>query len=75
MASLVVTEKRLKQSPDKTDFSDAQLLADLERVGYLPRVWHAPERIRELRRLVRYRQQLVAQRRNVGRKEKKESFR
>lgn len=56
---------RIKQSPDKTDFSDAQLLADLERVGYLPRVWHAPERIRELRRLVRYRQQLASQRRNT----------
>lgn len=56
---------RIKQSPDKTDFSDAQLLADLERVGYLPRVWHAPQRIRELRRLVRYRQQLVSQRRNT----------
>jgi transposase len=56
---------RIKQSPDKTDFSDAQLLADLERVGYLPRVWHAPQVIRELRRLVRYRQQLVSQRRNT----------
>ncbi len=56
---------RIKQSPDKTDFSDAQLLADLERVGYLPRVWHAPGRIRELRRLVRYRQQLVAARRSL----------
>lgn len=56
---------RIKQSPDKTDFGDAQLLADLERVGYLPRVWRAPARIRELRRLVRYRQQLVAHRRNV----------
>jgi len=56
---------RLKQSPDKTDYSDAQLLADLERVGYLPRVWHAPQRIRELRRLVRYRQQLSAEHRSV----------
>jgi transposase len=56
---------RIKQSPDKSDYSDAQLLADLERVGYLPRVWHAPQRIRELRRLVRYRQQLVDQRRNA----------
>lgn len=56
---------RIKQSPDKTDFSDAQLLADLERVGYLPRVWLAPGRTRELRRLVRYRQQLVSSRRNV----------
>ncbi len=56
---------RIKQSPDKTDFSDARLLADLTRVGYLPKVWLAPLAIRELRRLVRYRQQLVNQRRNV----------
>jgi len=56
---------RIKQSPDKTDWADARLLADLERVGYLPRVWLAPESIRELRRLVRYRQQLVNHRRNV----------
>jgi transposase len=56
---------RIKQSPDKTDYSDARLLADLERVGYLPRVWHAPQRIRELRRLVRYRQQLSAEHRSV----------
>jgi transposase len=40
-------------------------LADLERVGYLPKVWLAPENIRELRRLVRYRGQLVQERRNV----------
>ncbi len=56
---------RIKQSPDKTDWADAKLLADLERVGYLPKVWLAPESIRELRRLVRYRQQQVNQRRNV----------
>jgi transposase len=56
---------RLKQSPDKSDYSDARLLADLERVGYLPPVWLAPEQVRELRRLVRYRQQLVAERRNI----------
>jgi transposase len=56
---------RMKQNPDKTDFSDAQLLADLLRVGYLPKVWLAPDEIRELRRLVRYRQQLVNERRNV----------
>src|SRR5262249_42966645 len=48
---------RMKQNPDKTDYQDARLLADLERVGYLPRVWLAPEAVRELRRLVRYRQQ------------------
>jgi transposase len=56
---------RLKQRPDKTDLQDAQLLADLERVGYLPRVWLAPPAVRELRRLVRYRQQLVGQRRDA----------
>ena len=56
---------RLKQSPDKSDYSDARLLADLERVGYLPPVWLAPEEVRELRRVVRYRQQLVAERRNI----------
>lgn len=56
---------RLKQAPDKTDLSDARLLADLVRVGYLPKVWLAPEWIRELRRLTRYRQQLVNERRNI----------
>jgi transposase len=56
---------RMKQNPDKTDYSDGRLLADLERVGYLPRVWLAPHEVRELRRLVRYRQQLVGERRNV----------
>jgi transposase len=34
-------------------------------VGYLPRVWMAPAEVRELRRLVRYRQQLADQRRNT----------
>jgi transposase len=56
---------RLRQNPDKTDYSDARLLADLERVGYVPKVWLAPQVIRELRRLVRYRRQLVNERRNV----------
>jgi transposase len=56
---------RMKQNRDKTDYGDARLLADLLRVGYLPKVWLAPERVRQLRRLVRYRRQLVDQRRNV----------
>ncbi len=56
---------RMKQNPDKTDYSDARLLADLLRVGYLPKVWLAPAELRELRRLVRYRQQKVNERRNV----------
>ena len=54
---------RMKQSPDKSDFSDARMLADLVRVGYLPRVWLAPQDVRQLRTTVRYRQQLVNQRR------------
>jgi transposase len=54
---------RLKQSPDKTDYSDARLLADLTRVGYLPRVWLAPQAVRDLRQLVNHRQRLVDRRR------------
>ena len=56
---------RMKQSPDKTDYSDAQMLADLQRVGYLPRVWLAPEEVRELRRLVHFRQTLAKERKNL----------
>src|SRR5215469_13077122 len=53
---------RMKQTPDKSDWTDAKLLADLIRVGYLPRVWLAPPYIRELRDLVRHRHGLVQQR-------------
>lgn len=56
---------RMKQNPDKTDYQDAQLLGDLVRVGYLPRVWLVPEPVRELRRLVRYREELVSERRKA----------
>jgi len=56
---------QIKQGPDKTDWGDARLLADLEHIGYLPNVWLAPEATRELRRLVRFRQRLVNHRRNV----------
>jgi transposase len=57
--------RRLKQSPDKSDHDDAQLLADLVRVKYLPEVWLAPTETRELRRLVRYRQQLKRNRAEI----------
>lgn len=50
---------RMKSSPDKSDFSDGRMLADLTRVGYLPRVWLAPASVRELRQLVNHRQRLV----------------
>jgi len=56
---------KLKGSPDKTDYSDAKLLADLTRVGYLPRVWLAPRAIRDVRQLVNHRQRLVNQRRDL----------
>lgn len=50
---------KIKSSPDKSDFSDGRLVADLTRVGYLPRVWLAPAQVRELRQLVNHRQRLV----------------
>lgn len=53
---------RMKQTPDKTDWTDARVIADLVRVGYLPKVWLAPEPVRDLRRVVRFRQDLVRQR-------------
>ena len=56
--------KRLKQSPDKTDYSDARLLAELQCVGYLPKVWLASEFTRELRKVVHYRQTVANQRRD-----------
>lgn len=57
--------RRMKPGSDKTDSADARVLADLLRVGYLPKVWLAPDCLRQLRRLVRYRQQLVNQRRDI----------
>jgi transposase len=54
---------RMKQTPDKTDWADARVIADLVRVGYLPKVWLAPEDVRQLRTLTRYRRQLVDRRR------------
>jgi len=55
----------MKASPDKHDPGDAHTLADLQRLGYLPKVWLAPRAVRELRTLVRYRQQLVNERRTA----------
>jgi transposase len=56
---------RLKRSPDKTDYSDGHLLADLARVNYLPTVWLAPESTRQLRRIMRHRAQLVRRRKDI----------
>ena len=54
---------RRKQSHDKTDYADARVRADRERVGYRPRVWIAPKALHEVRTLVRERHSLVNQRR------------
>lgn len=56
---------RMKQSPDKSDHDDAELLADLLRVDYLPEVWLPPLEVLELRRVVRYRQGQTAERKNI----------
>ena len=53
---------RMKQTPDKSDWTDAKLLADLTRVRYIPRVWLAPPYVRERRDLVRYRHGFVRSR-------------
>ncbi len=57
--------QRLKKNRDKTDHGDAWLLADLLRVNYFPEVWLADSHTRQLRRLVRHRQGLVAERKNI----------
>lgn len=51
---------RMKTNPDKTDYADARMLAELCRAGLVPRVWLPPENIRELRLLVRLRADVVA---------------
>jgi len=56
---------KLKGSTDKTDAGDAKLLADLSRVGYLPKVWLACKSIRALRQLVNHRQRLVNDRKAI----------
>ena len=56
---------RMKQGPDKTDHTDAWHLANLLRVGYLPEVWLADETTRQLRRLIRFRAGVVAQRKDI----------
>lgn len=56
---------RIKKGLDKTDKQDAEVLADLQRVGYLPKVWLAPEWLRDWRWVVRHRQQLVREQTKV----------
>jgi len=54
---------RMKLNPDKSDYSDARMQMELGRTGLVPKVWLAPREVRELRLLVRYRQQRVNERR------------
>ena len=56
---------RMKHGPDKTDCADAEHLADLLRKNAIPEVWLADTTTRQLRRLVRYREGLKAERKNV----------
>lgn len=56
---------RMKLNPDKTDYADARMLAELCRVGLLPRVWLAPTWVRELRLLIRLRLDLVGRLRAI----------
>lgn len=53
--------QRMRANPDKSDLKDSEILSDLLRVGYLPKVWLAPEEIRDLRTLLRYRATLVTE--------------
>jgi len=54
---------RMKLNPDKIDYTDARMQCELGRTGLVPKVWLAPLDVRELRLVVRYRQQLANQRR------------
>jgi transposase len=56
---------RMRHNPDKSDFSDARMLAELCRAGMVPPVWLAPAEIRGLRMLVRLRADLVARVRSI----------
>jgi transposase len=56
---------RMKLNPDKSDYSDARLLADLCRTGNVARVWLAPECVREMRLLIRMRDDLVGRGRQI----------
>jgi transposase len=56
---------RMKHNPDKSDYSDAKMLAELCRAGLIPPVWLPSQDVRGLRMLVRLRADLVARRRAV----------
>lgn len=51
--------RRMKHNPDKSDYSDSRMLAELCRVGMIPPVWLPPAPIRDLRSLIRRRADVV----------------
>ena len=51
--------KAITAAKKKNDQSDAQKICDLMRVGLLPECYMAPSEIRELRRILRYRNHIV----------------
>lgn len=51
----------ITRAKKKSDRLDSDKLADLTRANLLPRVWMAPPKLRELRRLMRFRRRLVEQ--------------
>lgn len=53
--------KALAAGKHKDDRGDAEKMADLTRCDLVPEVWMAPPRIRELRRVLRYRNLLMGQ--------------
>lgn len=54
--------KRMRLNPDKSDLTDADVLAELSRANWIPRVWLPPRRVREHRMLLNHRESLVRQR-------------
>lgn len=56
---------RMKHNPDKSDYGDARMLAELCRVGFLAEVWLAPGPIRDLRAMTRYRASEVDRRKAI----------
>lgn len=56
---------RMKLNPDKSDYSDARMQAELGRTGLVPKVWLAPREVRDLRLVVRFRQQLANHQRAI----------
>lgn len=54
--------RRMRLNPDKSDLTDADVLAELGRANWIPRVWLPPKRVRECRALLNHRESLVRQR-------------